>query len=92
VSTEDAKLKVNVNGGESLPVGQHTFELVVTDESGSESAPAQVRIIVQDTTPPTAVLQAPTRIGVGESFELDASRSKDAPPGNIIRYERRKVE
>ena len=42
--------------GIKLPVGQHRFNLVVTDDSGNQSQAAQLTVIVVDAIAPTAVL------------------------------------
>lgn len=41
-TTREATLKVD----KGLPVGVHTFELVVTDDSGNRSKAAQVRVSI----------------------------------------------
>jgi hypothetical protein len=83
----DPTLEVMVDQQHPLKVGKHTFQLVVTDDSGLDSEPALVTVIVQDTRRPTAVidvhdaagrvLPAPVRIGVGERFLLSGKRSSD---------------
>lgn len=74
--------------GASLPEGVHGLQLVVVDDSGNESVPAQrrVRVIGPDREPPVAVLGAPATVGFGRSFELSAAGSKDAR-GKVVRYE-----
>jgi len=92
-TTSDAELKVNP-GSSPLSVGQHTFELTVADDSGNESVPARVRVIVADTQAPTAVITvrdangqplAGNRLSVGTAFRLDGSRSVDIG-GQIVKY------
>ena len=94
VKTPDATLKVSMDDS-PLPVGEHRFELLVADDSGNESEPAIVSIVVLDTERPTAVLEVRTaqgelvpnnRLPFGTSFTLDARRSSDAGGGNIISY------
>ncbi len=92
-TTSDAQLKVNP-GSNPLPIGQHTFELTVADDSGNESVPARVRVIVADTQAPTAVIDvrdgngqplANNRLPFGAAFALDGSRSADIG-GQIVKY------
>ncbi len=93
--TEDTRLNIEVSNDNPLPIGSHTFQLLVVDDSGNESLPAQVVVIVRDTTRPTAVLRAADAEGrplpnnaleFGASFMLNAKGSLDAPPGQISRY------
>jgi hypothetical protein len=92
-TTADAQLKLNP-GANPLAIGQHTFELTVVDDSGNESAPARVRVIVADTQAPTAVLDVRdangqpltnNRVPFGAAFRLDGSRSADIG-GQIVKY------
>lgn len=53
------------------------FQLVVTDETGAQSAPANVQAIVDNTTP-IALATGPAVLGDGESGTLDGSGSHDA--------------
>jgi hypothetical protein len=75
---------------DSHPVGASVFELTVTDDSGNESSPAQAQVIVRDNVAPTAVLDVPFPVNIGEAFTLDGSRSADIG-GSISTYEWRKV-
>ena len=93
--TEDTVLNIAVSNDNALAIGSHTFELMVVDDSGNESLPAQVVVIVRDTTRPTAVLRAADSDGrplprysmeFGTSFMLNAKGSLDSPPGKIVRY------
>ncbi len=69
-----------------LPVGTHVFELEVVDDAGNVSAPDRVRVVVKDSTLPTAVLEAPESVEPGKSFRLDGSKSSDVPPGEVVTY------
>jgi hypothetical protein len=90
----DPVVTVDVKPGSPLPVGPLTFQLVVVDDSGNESAPAIINVIVRDTDKPTAVLEvvdklgnrADTTIPSGASFILSGARSTDLPPGKIKEY------
>ncbi len=85
-ATKESKVWALVTPEDPLPVGRHVFQLVVKDDSGNESAPATVEVIVTDTHKPTAVLTAPAKVELGESFPLDGSRSSDVPPGKVEQY------
>lgn len=94
VKTGDPVLTVNP-GSNPLPVGQHTFELTVADDSGNTSQPARIRVIVIDSQAPTAVLEVKDANGqplpsntlaFGTSFRLDGSRSVDVGGGQIASY------
>jgi hypothetical protein len=93
IKTDDATLTVQMPG-EKLKVGGHTFQLVVTDDSGNVSAPATVMVIVVDTDAPTAVVTVSNeqgrplegnRLPFGSGFILDGKRSVDIG-GNIVSY------
>lgn len=86
VETEEAMVTVDVSLEQPIPVGPHTFQLVVVDDSGNESLPATVKVTVRDTQRPTAVIMAPESVKYGESFRLDGSESSDVPPGRIVKY------
>lgn len=86
VETGEAKVEVTVSQEVPIPVGTHTFQLVVVDDAGNESLPATVNVTVRDTQRPTAVINAPESVGYGRSFTLDGSRSSDLPPGKIVKY------
>jgi hypothetical protein len=88
IETEDAILEISMNPQALLRPGQHVFQLVVTDDAGNVSAPAEVEIIIRDTQAPTAVLDVlPSRtLEFGASFQLSAERSSDVAPGQIARY------
>lgn len=83
----DPTLDVLVDQQQLLKVGKHTFQLVVTDDSGLNSNPAVVTIIIRDTVKPTAVIDVlnaagavvppPVSLGFGEKFVLSGKRSSD---------------
>ena len=72
-------------GGAELPPGRHTFQLVVTDDSGNASSPATIEVIVRDTVKPTAVIDAPAVVDVGKSFTMSGKRSSDIG-GRIVKF------
>lgn len=93
--TADAVLGIKVSNDNPLPIGANTFQLIVIDDSGNESLPAQVLVVVRDTTRPTAVVRATDIEGrplpdntleFGASLILNAKGSQDLPPGKIAKY------
>jgi hypothetical protein len=86
VETEQPTVEVTVDANSPLPTGQHTFQLVVVDDSGNQSTPATVQVVVRDLTAPTAVIKAPTQVPFGQSFSLDGSASSDPPPGRVVKF------
>lgn len=91
VRQQDPIVVVDANSG--LAVGAHRFSLTVVDDSGNESQPAFIDVIVQDQDRPTAVLDVVdaggTRINgplpAGRAFRLSGARSTDNG-GRIIEY------
>jgi len=87
VKSAEPMLEVMVDRANPLGVGKHTFQLVVTDDSGNSSEPAVVSVIVLDRDRPTAVIDvlnaagsvvpSPIRLGLGEKFTLSGRRSSD---------------
>ena len=90
----DPLVRVDVDKNKPMPPGRYRFELVVIDDAGNESEPAQIDVIVKDTARPTAVLDMVNAdkvvikplISVGESFILSGLRSSDVEPGKIKSY------
>ena len=86
IKTDVPTVEVTIDETNTLPVGVHTFELVVTDDSNNVSKSAQVSIVVRDTTAPTAVIDGPRDVGFGNSFELSGVRSSDPAPGRLVSF------
>ncbi len=86
VATDAPTVEVSVTPATPLAPGRHSFRLVVTDDSGNNSQPDEVVVIVADTSAPTAVLTAPRVVDAGKSFVLDGSRSFDVGGGKVVRY------
>jgi hypothetical protein len=88
IETEDALLEISMDPEVPLRPGQHIFRLIVTDDSGNVSAPADVEVIILDSQAPTAVLDVePSRtLEFGSDFRLSAARSSDVAPGQLARY------
>ena len=85
IETDDPVILVEM-GRTPLPKGRHTFQLIVVDDDGLQSAPDTREVIVLDDRLPTAVLAAPARVQLGTEFRLDGSRSSDPAPGKVVRY------
>lgn len=93
--TQDPILDIAM-GDTPLEVGQHRFTLIVTDDSGNESATVNVSVVVIDNQRPTAVLDVReiqtgriitnNTVAFGQSFRLSAERSTDAGGGTITTY------
>ncbi len=86
LETTEPTVEVTVSPDRPLPPGQHRFRLVVVDQDGLSSAPAEVVVVVLDDRAPTAVLTAPTQVLIGRSFTLDGSRSSDPGGGRLARF------
>jgi hypothetical protein len=86
VQTQDPSIEVTVSPASPLPPGKHRFQLVVVDDSGNQSTPAEAEVIVVDTQRPTAVIDAPRKVAFGSSFTLSGARSADVAPGRIVQY------
>jgi hypothetical protein len=85
---------ITVDSNSGLAIGAHRFRLVVVDDSGNESEPSFVDVIVQDRDKPTAVLDVVDTSGrrvdpvvpFGRAFRLSADRSSDAGGGRIVEF------
>lgn len=93
IKTSDPSLTITMPD-QKLKVGSHTFALLVEDDSGNVSKPAQVMLIVIDTQAPTAVLTVTDAEGrpldnntieFGQGFILNAKKSVDIG-GTIVSY------
>ena len=82
----DTDLVIAIDANKPLPVGRHTFELEVQDDSGNRSKPMRAQILVMDQTAPTAVIDAPQIVPFGQGFTLSGRRSVDAGGGKVVRY------
>lgn len=86
VETDLPVVTVDQDAAAPLLIGRHRFRLEVVDDSGNQSAPDEVVVIVADRERPTAVLRAPATVGAGRSFDLDGARSFDVGGGKIKKY------
>lgn len=87
ITTPDPKVTVDVSPEAPLPIGPVRFQLVVFDEDNNASEPAFLEVLIRDTKAPTAVLDGPKAVELGDSFELSAERSSDIKPGKIKSYQ-----
>ena len=94
VAADEPQLDVLVDGQHPLKPGKHVFQLVVTDDAGNESEPANVTIVILDRDRPTAVVDVLNAAGerfaeprvelpFGQRFALTAERSTDV--GGTVR-------
>lgn len=83
VATAAPSVVVEVDPQAPMAAGRHRFSLVVTDDSGNESAPDTIDVIVADRDRPTAVLQGPDVASAGKEFTLNGARSFDTGGGTI---------
>jgi len=86
VVTTETHVEVTVSPNSPLSPGRHRFQLIVVDDSGNESDPTMVDVVVIDNRKPTAVIDAPSTVPFGTSFSLSGARSSDLPPGKIVQY------
>lgn len=86
VTTEEPVIEVTIDPNNPLPPGRHRFRLIVVDDSGNTSAGDEVQVIIADQTAPTAVLNGPSIVATGRSFNLDGSKSFDLGGGKIAKY------
>jgi hypothetical protein len=94
VTQAEPVVLVEVSPNAPLPVGANRFRLVVVDDSGNESEPAFLDVVVRDEERPTAVLDVVDRNGrrvepvvpFGQAFILSGARSSDPPPGRVVEY------
>ena len=69
-----------------LGTGVHQVSLVVVDDSGNQSAAADVQITVGDPFAPTPVLEAPAFVGAALPIHLVGSKSFDTGGGSVVQY------
>ena len=83
----DPTIEVTITPNNALPIGRHTFQLSVVDDSKNPSTkPDEITIIVADQDAPTAVLKGPRIVATGRSFTLDGSGSFDVGGGKIATW------
>jgi hypothetical protein len=82
----DSLLSITSDSENTLRTGSYEFQLVVTDDSGNNSNPATVKIVIADDQAPTAVIDAPERVGFAKDFALSGKRSIDIG-GELTKFE-----
>ena len=82
----DSLLTISVDSANPLRPGSYQFQLVVTDDSGNNSNPATVSLVIADDQAPTAVIDAPERVGFAKEFSLSGKRSIDIG-GKLTKFE-----
>lgn len=82
----DATLIITIDPNQPLPVGAHTFQLEVLDDSGNRSQPARATVIIFDNEAPTAVITGPERVPFNREFTMSGADSRDVGGGQIVRY------
>lgn len=85
IETREPFITVDASPQAPLKPGKMTFQLVVVDDTGNESAPAMMTVFVVDSERPTAILVGPDKVPQAQAFRLDGSRSTDVG-GQIVRY------
>jgi len=86
ISTDQPVIEVTLSADKPLPVGRQTFRLVVVDDSGNQSKPDQIVVIIADQQAPTAVLAGPQTVAWGQSFNLSGEKSFDVGGGKVVKY------
>ncbi len=87
-------VRVEVTPTAALPLGANRFRLVVVDDSGNESEPTFLEVVVRDAERPTAVLDTVDERGrriepvvaSGTNFILSGGRSSDTGGGRVVEY------
>ena len=86
VTSETPTVEVTIDPNNPLPPGRHRFRLIVVDDSDNASVGDEVTIIIADQTAPTAVLNAPSVVATGKSFNLDGAKSFDQGGGKVVKF------
>lgn len=77
IETKEPGIAVDIDPTNPLPVGKRRFQLIVVDDSGNESLPVELIVIVADNERPTAVIDGPSRVSFKEPFKLIGDKSFD---------------
>ena len=85
IETADPTFTFVVDPASPLALGNHIVRLVVVDDAGNVSAPAEATVRVVDSTVPTAVIDAPATVPFGGDITVSGARSVDID-GSIARY------
>ncbi len=85
-TTELPAFIISQSAGNPLRPGRHRFALQVADDSGLESQPVVIQIIVMDNVPPVAVIGALANVYAGTALTLHGEHSVDVG-GSVARYD-----
>jgi hypothetical protein len=77
IESKEPNIAVEIDPTDPLPVGRRRFQLIVVDDSGNESLPAELVVIIADNERPTAVIDGPSRVSFKEPFRLTGEKSFD---------------
>ena len=93
VETPESSFAVQQTTANPLAAGNHTFRLVVVDDSGNQSSSVDAAVAVRavDNTAPTAVLDLPSTLQAGSPLRLSGARSTDVG-GRVHRYQWTRLE
>src|SRR5437667_12163210 len=88
VVTSDATVTSDASVTNPVDPGDHLFQLIVVDENGVESIPAEQKVTISpDDRKPQAVLTAmPAEVAFGQPFTLDGTESTPVPGREITSY------
>ena len=85
IEMKEPVITVEIDPADPLPVGRRRFQLIVVDDAGNESAPAELIVTVADNQRPTAVIDGPSRVSFNEPFKLSGEKSFDIG-GKVARW------
>jgi hypothetical protein len=87
IETSEPSRALDTDAARRLAAGQHRFTLVVVDDAGNRSEPAEAEtIILGQTGRPTAVLDAPRQVVFRQNLRLGGERSFAGPQRRIVKY------
>src|SRR4051812_34965943 len=86
IVTTESIVAVDIGPAKPIPLGSHTFQLVVEDDSGNLSKPQRIIVRIFEEGAPNAVLTGPPNVLLGQAFKLSGQGSEDTGGGKIVRY------
>lgn len=86
IVTDLPTVEVTLTPTKPLPLGRHRFRLIVVDQAGNKSVEDEVQVLIADQENPTAVINAPSLVPFGKSFQLDGRKSFDVGGGAVAQY------
>ena len=88
IETPDPTVTVEFERGKPLPPGKYRFQLTIVDDQGNSSKAVTATIVIEASSKtPVAVLEAPTRVAFGQTFNLVGDASFAVPPATIKAYQ-----